>query len=151
MPGTDFKSVPIVSVNFYSDPKYLEDHEEYLMRIIVGVLLFVLSLNALAADKSGNYAIWGKGQKSCYRYTKDRSAGTDEPYKNFIMGYLTAYNAMTPETYSISRDMKLDEIMTWLDDYCELKQMHGIESSLLEFITSQYEKRYRDPPGRIGR
>ena len=121
------------------------------MRIIISVLLFVLPLNALAADKSGNYAIWGKGQKSCFRYMKDRSAGKDDAYKSFIMGYLTAYNAMTPETYSISRDMKLDEIMTWVDDYCDLKQMHGIESSLLEFIASQYEKRYRDPPGRAGR
>ena len=121
------------------------------MRIILGILIIALSLQAQAADPEGNYAIWGKGQKSCYRYMKDRSAGTDEPYKNFIMGYLTAYNAMTPETYSISRDMKLDEIMTWLDDYCELKQMHGIESSLLEFITSQYATRYRNPPGRQGR
>ncbi len=121
------------------------------MRIVIGVSIFVLSLNTLAADKSGNYAIWGKGQKSCYRYMKDRSTGTDEAYKSFIMGYLTAYNAMTPQTYSISRDMKLDEIMAWLDNYCDLKQMHGIESSLLEFITSHYENRYRDPPGRTGR
>ena len=121
------------------------------MRIIVSVLIFVLSLNALAADKSGNYAIWGKGQKSCFRYMKDRSAGKDEPYKNYIMGYLTAYNAMSPETYSISRDMKLDEIMTWVDDYCEPNQMSGIERSLLEFIDSQYATRYRTPPGGTGR
>ncbi len=121
------------------------------MRIIAGVLIIGLSLQAQAADKSGNYAIWGKGQKSCFRYLQDRSAAEDEPYKNYIMGYLTAYNAITPETYSISRNMKLDEIMTWLDDYCDSKQMHGIEQSMLEFIGSHYEKRYRRPPGRTGR
>ena len=121
------------------------------MRMILTVLIFSLSLQAQAADQSGNYAIWGKGQKSCFRYLQDRSAGRDEPYKDYIMGYLTAYNAMTPETFSISRNMNLDEIMTWLDDYCDTRQMHGIEQSLLEFIASHYEKRYRTPPSRTGR
>ena len=121
------------------------------MRIIISILIIGLSLQARAADQSGNYAIWGKGQKSCFRYQKERSEGNDRAYQEYVMGYLTAYNAVTPETYSISRDMGLDEIMAWLDDYCEQKQMHGIEASLLEFIASHYEKRYRTPPGRIGR
>ena len=121
------------------------------MRIILGVLIIALSLQAQAADPEGNYAIWGKGQKSCFRYIKDRSAGEDEAYKYFIMGYLTAFNAITPETYSISGSMTLDEIMTWLDDYCKPNQMSGIERSLIEFIDSQYTTRYRNPPGSQGR
>ena len=123
------------------------------MRIIFTALIISLFVHgqAHAADKSGNYAIWGKGSKSCFRYLKDRTANKDEPYRNYVMGYLTAYNAMTPETYSISRNMKLDEIMTWLDDYCDLKQMHGLEQSLIEFVSRHYEKRYRAPPGRTGR
>ena len=36
------------------------------------MLIIVLSLPALAMDQSGNYAIWGKGQKSCFRYLKER-------------------------------------------------------------------------------
>ena len=67
------------------------------------------------------------------------------------MGYLTAYNAVTPETYSISRDMNLDEIMVWVDDYCDSNQMHSLEQSMIEFIASHYEQRYRTPPGRRGR
>lgn len=123
------------------------------MRIMIVALIICLSVQGQshAADKSGNYAIWGKGQKSCYRYLKDRSATAGEAYKDYIMGYLTAYNAMTPETFSISRNMNLDEIMTWLDDYCDLNQMHGLEQSLIEFVSTHYEKRYRAPPGRTGR
>ena len=121
------------------------------MRIFVCVLIIALSLQAQAADPEGNYAIWGKGQKSCFRYMKDRSAGEDEAYKYFIMGYLTAFNAITPETYSISGSMTLDQIMTWLDDYCKPNQMSGIERSLIEFIDSQYTTRYRNPPGSQGR
>lgn len=121
------------------------------MRVIIALVITGLSLQVQTADKSGNYAIWGKGQNSCYRYLKARSATADEAYKDYIMGYLTAYNAVTPETFSISRNMNLDEIMTWLDDYCDLNQMHGLEQSLLEFIAGHYEKRYRIPPGTAGR
>lgn len=121
------------------------------MRMIICIVLMSLSLQTWAADKSGNYAIWGKGQKSCFRYLKDRSAAEDGPYKDYVMGYLTAYNAVTPETYSISSDMKLDDIMEWLDDYCDVNQMGGLEASMLDFIINHYEKRHRTPPGSIGR
>ena len=123
------------------------------MRVIFAAIVLCLSVQgqAYAADKSGNYAIWGKGMKSCYHYLKDRDADKDTSYKNYIMGYLTAYNAMTPETYSISKNMKLDEIMTWMDDYCDSQKMSGLELSLIEFIITHYENRSRVPPGGAGR
>ena len=71
----------------------------------------------------------GKGQKSCFRYLKERAGGMDQAYREYVMGYLTAYNAVAPETYSISRDMNLDQIMTWLDDYCDANQVTGLEQS----------------------
>lgn len=121
------------------------------MKIIAGILLIGLPLLVPAADTGGNYAIWGQGQKSCYRYLDARTADEDGAYRNFIMGYLTAYNAVTPETYSISRDMNLNDVLLWLDDYCDAKQMHGLEQSLLEFIHSHYETRYKTSPSRRGR
>ena len=117
------------------------------MRILISILIIGLSLPAGAVDQSGNYAIWGKGQKSCFRYLKERTGDENQAYREYLMGYLTAYNAATPETYSISGNMNLDEIIAWLDDYCDTNQMHGLEQSLLEFITSHYEDRYRTPPG----
>ena len=121
------------------------------MRIIITILIIGLSLQVWAMDQSGNYAIWGKGRLSCFRYLKERSAGEDRAYKEYLMGYLTAYNAMSPETYSISRDMNLDEILSWLDNYCDSNAMHSLEQSLLEFIASHYEQRFQTPPGRRGR
>ena len=121
------------------------------MRIIVTMLIIGLSLQARAVDQAGNYAIWGKGQKSCFRYLKERAASEDREYRQYLMGYLTAYNAVTPETYSISRDMNLDDILAWLDDYCDSNQMHSLEQSLMEFIVDHYEQRFQAPPGRRGR
>ena len=121
------------------------------MRIVLYMLITALSLPVQAMDKSGNYAIWGEGQKSCYRYLKNRSGARDEAYKSYIMGYLTAYNAISPDTYSISRNMSLDEIMVWIDDYCGTNKIGGLEQSLLEFVGQHHENRYRQPPGRMGR
>ncbi len=121
------------------------------MRIIFCIFIFGLSLQAWAVDQAGNYAIWGKGQKSCFRYMKERAADEDQDYRVYLMGYLTAYNAVTPETYSISRDMNLDEILSWVDNYCDSNQMHSLEQTLMEFIVSHYEQRFQAPPGRRGR
>ena len=123
------------------------------MKTIIAVLIIYLSMQGYthAADRSGNYAIWGKGNKSCFSYLKDRDAGKDNAYKNYVMGYLTAYNTLTPETYNISGNLRLDDIMAWLDDYCDAKQVHGLEQSLIEFISEHHEKRLRTLPGRIGR
>ena len=121
------------------------------MKIIITIFIIGLSLQVRAVDQSGNYAIWGKGQKSCFRYLKERAAGEDRDYRVYLMGYLTAYNAVTPETYSISRDMHLDEILSWVDDYCDSNGMHSLEQTLMEFIVNHYERRFQAPPGRRGR
>ena len=121
------------------------------MRIIICLLISALMLPAQAMDKSGNYAIWGKGQKSCFRYLNEHSRDGDETYRDYVMGYITAYNAISPDTYSVSKSMSLDEIMAWLDDYCETNKMSGLEQSLLAFVSHHHEGRYRQPPGRIGR
>ena len=121
------------------------------MRILISLLIISLSLPAWSVDQSGNYAIWGKGQKSCFRYLKEYSGDKSDAYREYLMGYLTAYNVAAPETYSISGNMDLDEIIAWLDDYCEANQMHALEQSLLEFIASHYENRSRMSPGSRGR
>ncbi len=105
-----------------------------------------------AADDRGNYAVWGPGRKSCFHYLKDRRGDAETPYRSYVMGYLTAYNAITPETYSISPGMGLDDVLAWLDAHCETKKLHSLEQSLIEFTTAHHEKRQRTPTqGRVGR
>ena len=101
--------------------------------------------------RRATYAIWGKGRKSCFHYLQDRKAAQDDSYKQHIMGYLTAYNAIAPETYSITGNMKLDEVMVWMDDYCESQQMQSVDHALLEFIDDKYKTRQRALPGAGGR
>ena len=64
------------------------------------------------------------------------------------MGYFTAYNHAETDTYSISRDMNLEEVLTWIDEQCELKPVISFEEVLTTFILENHESRMKTPPGR---
>ena len=117
----------------------------------MAVSLMICTITVSAADSKGNYAIWGLGKKSCHSYNLARAEVTDEKFKDYTMGYLTAYNHITPETYSISRDMDLDEVLTWMDDQCQLKPVISYEEALVTFIIEHYENRMKFTPGGFGR
>lgn len=121
------------------------------MRICTIVLALVLACPAFATDKNGNYAIWGVGNSSCVKYTTLRAANNDNEYRHYLMGYLTAYNHQTEETYSITNVMNMDEILIWLDGECELKGTSSFEQAIIELLLAHYEKRSRHPPGGFGR
>src|SRR5690606_41796577 len=68
-----------------------------------------------------------------------RSAG----YRQYVMGYLTAYNALANETYSISADQDLDAVMGWLSTYCEDKPMHSFDQALMDYTSSHVADRLK--------
>jgi len=113
--------------------------------------LSVAAMDAAAADRDGNYAVWGPGARSCHTYNQAPGEQERIPYRNYVMGYLTAYNAVSAETYAISADMNLDAVMAWMDDYCGQKPMHSFEQALIDFTSGHFDKRYKLPPGRSSR
>lgn len=115
------------------------------------LLIVVFAIPAQGIDSKGNYAIWGVGQKSCHRYNLARAAEDDGEYKNYTMGFLTAYNHQAENTYSISANMTLNEIFSWLDNECELKPITSFEEALSSFIIEHHESRMKSPPGSFGR
>ena len=115
------------------------------------VVLFAVSTPLLAVDSNGNYAIWGPGNKSCHRYNLARANDDVESYQNYIMGFLTAYNHQAENTYSISSRMNLEEVMTELDEECELKPIISFDEALINFILQHHEGRMKTAPGSIGR
>ena len=121
------------------------------MRISSILLMLLLACPVFATDKNGNYAIWGVGNSSCIKYTTSRAANNINEFRQFLMGYLTAYNNQADETYSISNTMTMDEILTWLDGECELKPTSSFEQAIIEFLLAHHDKRSRHPPGGFGR
>ncbi len=117
-------------------------------------ILFLLSLAPIqsqAQDSNGNFAIWGMGHKSCHSYNISRDTDEEQRYKDYLMGFFTAFNIQMPDTYRIAGDMNLEEILVWLDDYCELKPVLAFEQSLADFITENYDQRMKSSPSRFRR
>jgi len=117
------------------------------MRALGFTILLLGSCTVMAADSNGNYAIWGSGNKSCHSYNLARTAQDDNKFRDYTMGYLTAYNHQMTETYSISRDMNLEQVLSWLDDLCELKPIISFDEALVSFIAEHLEQRMKFPPG----
>lgn len=115
------------------------------------ILLALISMQSQAADNNGHFAIWGKGNKSCHSYNISRNTDEEQRFKDYIMGYLTAFNVQMTETYRISGRMDINEILTWLDDYCELKPILGFEQSLADFVIEAHDKRMKKAPSKYSR
>lgn len=125
-------------------------YPQSVAHLLIAMVLLV-PVQSQAVDKNGHFAIWGKGGKSCYSYTKARNAEDVQSYKDYIMGYLTASNLRMEDTYSISAQMNINDILAWLDSYCETKPMISVEQSLTEFTITHYEKRAKRAPHRYNR
>lgn len=115
-------------------------------------LLAILCLghlaSASAADADGNYAIWGAGGRSCNQYLMAASeAAKTARFKDFLMGYLTAYDMLAEDTYSAVGEMNLEGSLSWLNDYCSANKMDSFERAITVFVAAQHDSRLRTPPG----
>ena len=118
------------------------------------IILFLLALTPMqlqADDRNGNFAIWGVGNKSCHSYNVSRNTDVEQRYKDYIMGFFTAFNITMPDTYRIAGHMNIKEILVWLDDYCEEKPILAFEQSLADFITENYDDRMKKAPSKFRR
>ncbi len=120
------------------------------MKYVCGILLLLafVPTGSQAADRNGHFAIWGKGNKSCHSYNISRNTPEKQRFKDYIMGYLTAFNVQMPDTYRVAGHMNLEEILVWLDDFCELKPILSFEQSLADFIIEKYDKRMKKSPSK---
>ncbi len=120
------------------------------MRKITPPVILLICLGLLqpvfAADSKGSYAIWGVGNTTCHRYTQARENNDYSAYKNYLLGYLTAYNTLAEDTYRATGKMDLDEVLDWLDTACHTTPVTSFELALRNMITNLYDKRLRQAP-----
>lgn len=110
--------------------------------------LCAAALPVVAADGAGNYAIWGAGGRSCHQF----EVATTDPaqtaaFRDFLMGYLTAFNTLAPETYDALGGESLESALSWLRDYCDQHQMDSFERALGQLLLARHDARSRVPPG----
>ncbi|MCZ6803678.1 MAG: hypothetical protein O7D86_07060 [Proteobacteria bacterium] len=117
----------------------------------ITLILMLIPTTILAVDNSGNFAIWGVGKKSCYGYGQSTAGDDFEKYKHYMKGFLTAYNVFTENTYNISGKMNENQIVEWINDYCEENPMSSFENALTSFTFDHYEKRMKTSKSGTGR
>lgn len=107
-----------------------------------------LSQAAAAADGAGNYAIWGEGGRSCNQYLVSAGKADERMrFSTFLMGYLTAYNALAPDTYSALGTYSLQDALGWLDGYCDEHKIDSFERAVTQLLAVRYDARLRQSPG----
>ncbi len=119
------------------------------LTIIISLLL--IPALSLAVDSSGNYAVWGVGKKSCFGFTQAVAADETARYKDYMKGFLTAYNIFTEKTYSITGRMNETQIIEWMNEYCGENPMSTVENALTSYTFDHYNNRMKTSGTGAGR
>ena len=84
------------------------------------ILLIGLGTMPLAAkDIDGEFVVFSTGAQTCTDYIGARRQGASiEPYRQWLSGYLSAFNLIVVNTYDIVGERNYAQIIGWLDQYC---------------------------------
>jgi hypothetical protein len=116
-------------------------------RVLLALSLLAPCL-AWAADKEGNYAVWGPGGQSCHRYNEALAAGQEAEFRLYAMGYFTAYHTFVEDTYQLGPGKTFAEIMAMVTDYCGRTPVDSFQRALKLTAEELAPERRRKAPGR---
>lgn len=89
---------------------------------------------AVAADAHGNYAVWGVGQASCNQFTKAYAKQAFQDYKNYLGGYLTAFNMLADDVYQATGKNNTADNLALLQVHCRGNPMHSFEHAVQSLL-----------------
>jgi len=92
-----------------------------MLRLIVPVvLLLVISLPSSARDFENAYAVYAAGAEPCKNYTIAMKKGgrTQDYFVDWLIGYLSAFNVIMPDTHNILGEMDFPSAQGWLQRHC---------------------------------
>ena len=116
--------------------------QTWTVRGLYGALLAVTILasgpvrEAVAADGSGVFRIFGSGHLTCQRWLVDRQEGnaSADQSEMWVAGYLTAYNQFVFRGQDISKHFDGEAMLNWLDNYCQKRPPNTLVMAAKELI-----------------
>ena len=89
-------------------------------RLLIMLVCSVLSLPLQARDFEDAYAVYGAGAQPCSTYLTAISQGGKEEdfFIDWMIGYLSAFNVIMPDTYDILGDNGFPLAQRWMEDHC---------------------------------
>ena len=91
-----------------------------MKRLLLITILFVQPLLVQARDFEDGYAVYAAGSESCSQYlaAEQRGGGDYDYFVNWLIGYLSAFNVIMPNTYDILGENEFSMVQTWLNQHC---------------------------------
>ena len=83
-------------------------------------LLLTISLPASARDFENAYAVYAAGAEPCKHYTMAMKKGgrAQDYFSDWLIGYLSAFNVIMPDTHNILGEMDFASAQGWLQRHC---------------------------------
>ena len=101
---------------------------------ILAAAIFAVTSFAVAADDTGQYLVMGLGNSTCNSYLAEDETGIAY-YLSWLAGYMTTYNHLQEDTYSILGKTKdVNQIESWLRDYCTINGNETFESAVRNLL-----------------
>lgn len=102
------------------------------IRTAIAMSFLVTASPAYAADVNGNYQMYGTGRDDCAKFLlafdesilNPKTHGLDA-YADFLGGYLSAINSMTPGKKDITRGRTISDLLLMAANYCRAPVSSG--------------------------
>ena len=116
----------------------------YVSLVLLGGVFVAGS--ATASDPSGNYAV--NGQLSCAKFLQEwkGDALASAATVSWVAGYMSAFNKLTPSTYSILGNSGMRSAMLWIKNYCEKKPLSNVDEAIFYLLIELYPNRLQQAP-----
>ena len=116
-----------------------------MRRIVLALALAASAAPLLAADKDRAY--WSQRPTSCREYLKvyrpDERKPESEGVRNWIAGYITAYNRQTPDTYNIMGISEFEHVLQSIERYCKDNSLSDIGAAMETVTADLYATRHQ--------
>ena len=98
-----------------------------------------------ARDADGAYKARGLGLDTCISFL-DTPEAERGPHFGWLAGYLTAYNYLVRDTYSIAEYSSLTRTNDWFARYCREHPERMLHEAARQFVTERYRIRLKRRP-----
>jgi hypothetical protein len=111
------------------------------------LVALVAPMSAFAADSQGRFAVEGVGRATCADYLKAAAEKGPVYYSigGWIEGYLSATNALTPDTYDITPWQQTDLFAALLQTHCQTSPTVNIILVIRGMVNSLMDGRLHEP------
>lgn len=114
-----------------------------IRKLIIAAMLLSLSQVSYSRDFEGSYAVYGAGADNCGMYLSSMTRGgrQQDYFIDYLIGYLSAFNVIMPNTHNILGETDFDAAQLWLQRHCKKYPKEPFITSVIKLTEVLYPMR----------